>query len=45
MPRFATVSVSSDGVPAVTRSTIAYAEYGAAPAAGTTIDGVSGHVK
>jgi len=44
MPAFATVSVLSDGPPADTRSTTAYAGCGAAPAAGTTIAGVSGHV-
>jgi hypothetical protein len=40
-----TVSVSSDGVPAVTRSTIAYAGFGATPALGITIAGLSPHVK
>ena len=39
--------MSSDGVPVVTRSTIAYAGYGAMPALGITIDeaGANGHVK
>ena len=41
----ATVNVWSEGEPADTRRTIAYAGYGAATALGTTIAGDSGHVK